>query len=323
MERTLEFDSPHFMRGLIANDESLLRELGERVGVLATTREGWVKFEGDEDAVDRACSIFSQLERAQRAGAEISGASFRFAVDSVLDGCGEGESLEDLLSVRLLGTAERRPVMPRTLAQLRYLRAIEKGTVVFGLGPAGTGKTYLAMAMGLTMLKEKLVNKVVLSRPAVEAGEALGFLPGALEEKISPYLRPLYDAIYDMLDPAEVEKLIDRGMIELAPLAYMRGRTLNRSFVILDEAQNTTEEQMLMLLTRLGEGSHCVVTGDPSQVDLKPQVPSGLREAKRVLGGVEGVDFIEFSRGDVVRHPVVQRIIQAYDRHRGRGSEGA
>lgn len=322
MERTLEFDSPHFLRGLIADDEGLLGELGERVGVGVTSREGWVRFEGDEAAVERACRVFSDLERVRRGGAEITVPSFRFAVDVVLDGGAEGEGLDDLLGLKLLGTADRRPVMPRTLRQLRYMRAIERGTVVFGLGPAGTGKTYLAMAMALTMLKEKRVNKVVLSRPAVEAGEALGFLPGALEEKISPYLRPLYDAIYDMLDPGEVEKLIDRGMIELAPLAYMRGRTLNRSFVILDEAQNTTEEQMLMLLTRLGEGSHCVVTGDPSQVDLKPRVPSGLSEARRVLGRVEGVEFVEFLKADVVRHPVVRRIIEAYDRHRGRGEGG-
>lgn len=198
---------------------------------------------------------------------------------------------------------------------------MRESEVVFGVGPAGTGKTYLAMAQGLHYLKEKTVQRLVLTRPAVEAGEALGFLPGDLKEKIFPYLRPLYDALYDMLEPEEAERLIERGSIEIAPLAYMRGRTLKNAFIILDEAQNTTTEQMLMFLTRLGEGARCVVTGDPSQIDLRRHVKSGLKEAVELLQDVEGVRFVSFAPRDVVRLPVVQRIIEAYQSGRNRKLE--
>jgi phosphate starvation-inducible PhoH-like protein len=311
--RTLEFETAHFAQSLFADDEANLRYLERQTGVRVTTRDGWLRLEGDPAAVEHACRVFGELEGVRRSGAEISEEAFRFAVDSAGRKPRPGETLADLFSARLLGSPRRPPVVPRTLGQLRYLKLIDSQPVVFGTGPAGTGKTYLAVAKALVALKEKRVNRIVLSRPAVEAGEALGFLPGALEEKISPYLRPLYDAIYDMLEPSEVEKLIERGAIEIAPLAYMRGRTLHRSFIILDEAQNTTEEQMFMLLTRLGEAARCVVTGDPSQVDLRPRVGSGLREALRLLRGVEGVGFAEFGTADVVRHRVVQRIIEAYE----------
>jgi phosphate starvation-inducible PhoH-like protein len=199
---------------------------------------------------------------------------------------------------------------------LEYIRAIESHDVVFGLGPAGTGKTYLAMAMALTLLKRRVMQRIVLTRPAVEAGEALGFLPGDLREKVAPYLRPLYDAIHDMLDPDEGQRYLEEGAIEIAPLAFMRGRTLSRSFVILDEAQNTTREQMFMALTRLGEDSKMVITGDSSQVDLKPGVRSGLAEAEHALQGVEGIAFQRFSQADIIRHAVVGRIVEAYERYR-------
>ena len=198
----------------------------------------------------------------------------------------------------------------------RDFRAMETHDVVFGLGPAGTGKTYLAMAMALTLLKKKAIQRIVLTRPAVEAGEALGFLPGDLREKVAPYLRPLYDAIHDMLDPEEAQRYLDDGTIEIAPLAFMRGRTLSRSFIILDEAQNTTREQMFMTLTRLGEDSRMVVTGDGSQVDLKPGVRSGLSEAEHALQNIEGITFMRFAREDIVRHPVVGRIVEAYEHYR-------
>jgi phosphate starvation-inducible PhoH-like protein len=218
--------------------------------------------------------------------------------------------------VKLVGSRGRKPVIPRTPAQLDYVRAIESHDVVFGLGPAGTGKTYLAMAMALTLLKRRVMQRIVLTRPAVEAGEALGFLPGDLREKVAPYLRPLYDAIHDMLDPEEGQRYLEEGTIEIAPLAFMRGRTLARSFVILDEAQNTTREQMFMALTRLGDDSKMVVTGDSSQIDLKPGVRSGLVEAEHALEGVEGIAFQRFSQVDIIRHPVVGRIVEAYERHR-------
>jgi phosphate starvation-inducible PhoH-like protein len=213
----------------------------------------------------------------------------------------------------LVAGGKKAPVLAKTRGQIAYIQAMRDCEVVFGIGPAGTGKTYLAMAQGLHLLREKVVQRLVLTRPAVEAGEALGFLPGDLKEKIFPYLRPLYDALYDMLEPEEAERLIERGAIEIAPLAYMRGRTLKNAFIILDEAQNTTTDQMLMLLTRLGEGSRCAVTGDPSQTDLRRGTRSGLHEAVQVLHGVEGIRFVHFLTKDVVRLPVVQRIIEAYE----------
>jgi phosphate starvation-inducible PhoH-like protein len=210
-------------------------------------------------------------------------------------------------------------VTPKTLGQKRYVEAIRQHDLTFGIGPAGTGKTYLAMAMAVLALKEEKVSRIILTRPAVEAGEALGFLPGDLYEKIAPYLRPLHDALHDMLPVDELERHRERGTIEIAPLAYMRGRTLNNAFIVLDEAQNCTAEQMFMFLTRLGFNSKAVVTGDITQIDLPPNRQSGLVEAKHALRHVDGVALIEFSRRDVVRHPLVQRIIHAYEEHRGRG----
>jgi phosphate starvation-inducible PhoH-like protein len=233
---------------------------------------------------------------------------------------GEKTGLAELCATKLLGSRSRKAVAPRTPHQLEYLKAMQDHPVVFGVGPAGTGKTYLAMAMALSMLKSGEVTRVVLTRPAVEAGEALGFLPGDLQEKVAPYLRPLYDALHDILEPEEGLRYLEDGTIEIAPLAYMRGRTLAHSFVILDEAQNTTREQMFMFLTRLGEGSCCVVTGDSTQVDLREGTPSGLVEAERALRAVAGIEFVRFSPEDVVRHPVVGRIIDAYEKHRnGKG----
>ena len=205
--------------------------------------------------------------------------------------------------------------MPKSVNQRRYLDAIDQHDIVFGIGPAGTGKTYLAMAQAVSYLVAKKVSRIILARPAVEAGEKLGFLPGDLQEKVNPYLRPLYDALYDMLDTERVARYLERGTIEIAPIAFMRGRTLNDSFVILDEAQNTTSEQMKMFLTRIGFGSKAVITGDVTQIDLPAGRRSGLVEAQRVLGGVEGIEFIHFTDKDVVRHRLVQMIVQAYDRH--------
>ncbi len=315
-ELKLEFETPQFLHSLFADDPGELRYMEERLGVRVVTREGWVLLSGEADAVEQGKAAFYDLEQAKRGGATIAVRDFRLAVDVAAGGGEVGVS--GLSGVRLLGSRGRKPVMPKTPRQLEYLRAIDSVDLVFGLGPAGTGKTYLAMAMALAMLKRRQVTRVVLTRPAVEAGEALGFLPGDLREKVAPYLRPLYDALHDMLDPEEGRRYLEDGTIEIAPLAFMRGRTLARSFVILDEAQNTTREQMFMALTRLGEGARCVVTGDGSQVDLKPGVPSGLVEAVQALQGVDGVAFVEFAQGDIVRHPVVARIIEAYGRHRGK-----
>ncbi len=310
----LEYETPQFLHSLFAEDPQELRYMEKRLGLRTVTREGWLLLTGSGEAVELGKRVFGELEEARRQGALISGRDFRLAVDLVVKGTEVG--VAELASLRLLGSRGRRAVAPRTPNQLSYLREMRERALVFGLGPAGTGKTYLAMAMGLALLKEGSVNRVVLTRPAVEAGEALGFLPGDLRDKVAPYLRPLYDALHDMLEPDEGHCYLEDGTIEIAPLAYMRGRTLARSFVILDEAQNTTREQMFMLLTRLGEGSRCVVTGDPSQVDLKRGVPSGLEEATRALQGVEDIGFVRFSGEDVVRHAIVSRIIAAYDRHR-------
>ncbi len=215
----------------------------------------------------------------------------------------------------------KRSVQPKSINQRRYLEAIEKNDMVFGVGPAGTGKTYLAVAMAISALMAKRVNRIVLARPAVEAGERLGFLPGTLQEKVDPYLRPLYDALYDMLEPDKVDRYLEKNVIEIAPIAFMRGRTLNDAFVILDEAQNTTSEQMKMFVTRLGFNSKAVITGDITQIDLPNANRSGLVEASDILGNVEGIHFCYFDEGDVVRHHLVQRIIRAYDDHKGRNEQ--
>ena len=225
--------------------------------------------------------------------------------------------LPDLQTARIQISAKKPAIVPKTLQQKKYVESIKTHDLIFGVGPAGTGKTFLAMAMAVAALKNEEVTRIVLTRPAVEAGEALGFLPGDLQEKIFPYLRPLYDALNDMLETEEIQRYMDKGIIEIAPLAYMRGRTLSRSFIILDEAQNTTTEQMFMFLTRLGQDSKCVVTGDPSQVDLPHSRKSGLTEAVQALHGAEGIAFTRFDEGDVIRHELVQRIIRAYKSHRG------
>jgi phosphate starvation-inducible protein PhoH and related proteins len=225
-------------------------------------------------------------------------------------------ALRALFSERIMTSPKKALVAPKTIGQKKYVDAIRAHDVTIGLGPAGTGKTYLAMAMALCALREEKVARIILTRPAVEAGEALGFLPGDLYEKINPYLRPLYDALHDMLPAEDLHKNMERGVIEIAPLAYMRGRTLNHAFIILDEAQNSTTEQMFMFLTRLGLHSKAVITGDPTQIDLPPHKHSGLLEAGLALRGTEGIAMVEFSRRDVVRHPLVQRIIAAYEDHR-------
>jgi phosphate starvation-inducible PhoH-like protein len=312
---TLHFDNARAAAALYRNDERLLREMEQLLGVQIAAREGWIRIEGDKDQTARAAGVFTQLDEARRGGAVIGKPEFRYALQSAEEGTPHG-SIAELAAERIVCSPRKAPVIPKTPGQRDYVRAIREHDVVFGVGPAGTGKTYLAMAMAVAALKKEQVSRIVLTRPAVEAGEALGFLPGALEEKILPYLRPLYDALHDMLETDEIQKFMDRGIIEIAPLAYMRGRTLNHAFVVLDEAQNTTAEQMFMFLTRLGNESKCIITGDRTQIDLPRHKRSGLLEALEVLQNVDGLAIRTLSRKDVVRHPLVQKIINAYEQHR-------
>lgn len=312
--RTLQFESARALQSLYANDLKLLKTLEDTLHVRVTTREGWVKLEGEPAQLDRAQRVFDQLEQARQKGVDIHKHEFSYALESVTEA--RPDSLSDFVDVRIATSPRKPAIVARTLGQRHYLEAISKHDVVFGVGPAGTGKTYLAVAMAVAALKKEQVSRIILTRPAVEAGEALGFLPGDLQEKITPYLRPLYDAIRDMMEPEEIERAMARQTIEVAPLAYMRGRTLSNAFVILDEAQNTTTEQMFMLLTRIGQGSKCVVTGDVTQIDLPSNKRSGLVEALQALKSVPGIGMVYFSERDVVRHELVRAIINAYQQHR-------
>jgi len=311
---TFEVDNARNLHALFANDEKFLRELEEVCAVRLTTRDAWLKIEGEQPGITRACNFFEQMEAARRAGLRIGRPEFTFALNALREG--REPRMTELLESRIVCSRHKPPVIARTQGQKQYIEAIREHDITFGLGPAGTGKTYLAVALAVEALKQEKIRRIVLTRPAVEAGEALGFLPGDLTEKILPYLRPLYDSLHDMLDAEEIQKFMDRGIIEIAPLAYMRGRTLSASFVILDEAQNTTTEQMFMFLTRLGADSKCVVTGDATQIDLPRNKRSGLPEATDALAGIEGIAFHTFADIDVVRHPLVQRIIRAYQYHR-------
>ncbi|HYS95451.1 MAG TPA: PhoH family protein [Chthoniobacterales bacterium] len=312
--RTLHFENARQLQSLYANDLKLLKSMEDSLGVKVTTREGWVKLEGEPEKIDKAQRVFNQLEEAQKKGVPIQKHEFQYALNSVSES--REDNLSDAVSMIITTSPRKPPIVARSAGQRNYVEAIDKHDIVFGIGPAGTGKTYLAVAMAVSALKKDQVSRIILTRPAVEAGEALGFLPGELEQKIAPYLRPLYDALRDMLEPEEIERSIARQTIEVAPLAYMRGRTLNNAFVILDEAQNTTTEQMFMLLTRIGPRSKCVITGDVTQIDLPANKRSGVVEALQALKNVPGISIVYFNERDVVRHELVRSIITAYQQHR-------
>lgn len=312
---TLQFESGRILQALYGNDLGLLKTLEQALDVRLTTREGWLRVEGELERIAQVRKLFKQLEKARQNGIPIRRQEFQYAMRALQEPQGMG--IDELSQTRVNVSSRRAPVNPKTANQRAYIDSITKHDIVFGVGPAGTGKTYLAMAMAVSALKKDQVNRIVLTRPAVEAGEALGFLPGDLREKIMPYLRPLYDALQDMLEPEELQRCMEKNIIEIAPLAYMRGRTLARSFVVLDESQNTTTEQMFMFLTRLGLDSKCVITGDQTQIDLPSNRRSGLVEALQALRQVPGVGFCHFDDTDVVRHELVASIIRAYRRHRG------
>lgn len=291
-------------------DENIKR-IEQTYGVKITNRGTELKISGEDEAADRAGRAIEGLLLLAAKGETIDEQKVRYLIDLVSSGNEDkiGEMAKDVVCI----TAKGRPVKAKTLGQQRYMKAVLKNTITIGVGPAGTGKTYLAVAAAVAAFREKAVNRIILTRPAVEAGERLGFLPGDLQNKVDPYLRPLYDALYDMLGAETYQKYLERGNIEVAPLAYMRGRTLDDSFIILDEAQNTTREQMKMFLTRLGFGSKIVITGDITQIDLPSDKVSGLKDAVRILDNVPDIAICRLTASDVVRHALVQRIIAAYE----------
>lgn len=301
------------IQSLFGTRDENMRLLETGLGVRTFVRNDALEIEGDEWQVRRAETILNEYAQLIAEGAPLSNGDLNGYLRVLM--ADPEVTLRGLVLSGRQRSFGKKVLAPKSINQQRYLEAIERNDLVFGVGPAGTGKTYLAVAMAVNALLSKRVSRLILTRPAVEAGERLGFLPGTLQEKIDPYLRPLYDAIYDMIDPEKVEKLMERATIEVAPLAFMRGRTLNDSFIILDEAQNCTPEQMKMVLTRQGFNSKTVVTGDLTQVDLPNPRRSGLLEATEILRGIEGISFLYFDERDVVRHSLVQRIIRAYDRH--------
>ncbi len=309
---TLHFDNARQAQSLYASEPKNLRLVEDLLNLKVTARDGWINVEGSAEDIARAKSLFTELHQAVAHGTVIHRQEFSRAVSTISRG--EALKMQELHEGRVDVSTRKRPIIPKTQGQNRYLEAIRKNDIVIGIGPAGTGKTYLAMAMAVHALRSDRVGRIILCRPAVEAGEALGFLPGTLEEKVSPYLRPLYDALYDMMDPDEIQRNMERGVIEIAPLAYMRGRTLNNAYVILDEAQNTTSEQMLMFLTRMGFDSKVVITGDITQVDLPGHKMSGLIEIQGILKEIPGLEIVYFDEHDVVRHELVQKIISAYSK---------
>ena len=317
------FPDNDILRSLFGEHDRNVKLIEKLEAANLGVRGNVVSITGSQLSVNLIRNLFSQLYEIVKKGYPIYPVDIEYAHRILSEDC--TVDLERIFLDTVFISSKKRIITPKSIAQKLYIDAIRNSDMVFGIGPAGTGKTYLAMAMAVSALLEKKVNRISLARPAVEAGEKLGFLPGDLSEKVNPYLRPLYDALYDMIDFDRASALVTKGVIEVAPLAFMRGRTLNDSFVILDEAQNTTSEQMKMFLTRLGYGSKAVITGDVTQIDLPMDKISGLVEAEELLCGTGGIRFIHFSELDVVRHPLVQDVIRAYDHHerRKRGSGGS
>ena len=296
-----------------------LRIIGESLGIKVVARGNEIIMDGPQDRVKTGQEVITNLTALIEEGYSVKPDDVDYIIrQSVKDG---EFQLKEVFQEAVSLPSKRKLIIPKSHTQSEYVKAIRKNDIVIGIGPAGTGKTYLAMAMAVSALLRKEVNRIILARPAVEAGEKLGFLPGDMYEKVNPYLRPLYDALYDMMETEKVNRLVERGDIEIAPLAFMRGRTLNDSFIILDEAQNSTSEQMKMFLTRLGFNSRVVVTGDITQVDLPVEKVSGLIEIQNILSGIEGIEFVYFSEKDVVRHKLVQDIVKAYDRFGSRSGK--
>ena len=307
----LEISDPDILPELFGQRDENIGVIQDETGVHIAMRGGSISITGDQDKAEIALTVLKRLMMLLAKREKIDKTRIRYAIELAAEG--RDELIDQIMSDIVAITYRGKQIRAKTMGQSRYVNAMKNNTVVFGVGPAGTGKTYLAMAMAVMAFKNKEVSRIILTRPAVEAGEKLGFLPGDLQHKVDPYLRPLYDAIYEMMGPEAYARLAERGAIEVAPLAYMRGRTLSDAYIILDEAQNTTNEQMKMFLTRLGEGSKAVITGDLTQIDLPPGKISGLKRAVTVLEGIKDISICHFSHKDVVRHELVQSIIKAYE----------
>ncbi|NLH97773.1 MAG: phosphate starvation-inducible protein PhoH [Clostridiaceae bacterium] len=312
-EKTLELQKVEHVISLFGNFDENVRIIEESLNVRIISGERGIRITGDPGDVEKAYAVLEKLASIIEQGEELTKQKVRYLADLAAEG--SIERITDYSDDHICVTARGRHIRSKTHGQRKYVRAIRDNTVVFGIGPAGTGKTFLAVAMAVNAFKDKQVSRIVLTRPAVEAGEKLGFLPGDMQNKVDPYLRPLYDALHEIMGAESYHKYLEKGMIEVAPLAYMRGRTLDDSFIILDEAQNTTPEQMKMFLTRIGFGSKAVVTGDITQIDLPRDKKSGLKEVIKILEDVEGIGFVWLTEKDVVRHELVQRIIKAYDEY--------
>jgi len=309
--KSLTFPDPNAFKTLLGDGDKNLRLIEKLEGIRITARGDKITLTGEAHSVDLVENLLGQIYRLIQKGFPVYSTDIGFAHRILSEN--RSVRLEEIFLDKVYISSKKKVITPKSIAQKQYIDAIRKHDMVFGIGPAGTGKTYLAMAMAVSYLMDRRVNRIVLTRPAVEAGERLGFLPGDLVEKVNPYLRPVYDALYDMMEFDKAQALMEKGIIEVAPLAFMRGRTLNDAFIILDEAQNTTSEQMKMFVTRLGWGAKAVVTGDVTQIDLPSGKTSGLVEVEQILGSTEGIQFVYFSEIDVVRHPLVSAIIKAYN----------
>jgi phosphate starvation-inducible protein PhoH and related proteins len=308
---------PHHLFGIY---DAHLKKIEQAFEIQISARGHEIHFQGPQESAQKARSVLTSLSAIVSEGVQIRPDDVEYAIRAVRES--PGGTAAGLFTDRIPIASKKRFIVPKTAIQREYVDAIKKFDVVIGIGPAGTGKTYLSMAMAVSALTRREVSRIILARPAVEAGEKLGFLPGDMQAKVNPYLRPLYDALYDMMEVEQANRMVERGEIEIAPLAYMRGRTLNDSFIILDEAQNATSEQMKMFSTRLGFNSKTVITGDITQVDLPMERKSGLIEIQEILGGISGIRFVYFSEKDVVRHHLVQEIIKAYERYEGKIAKG-
>lgn len=317
-KRIVEIEDYNIIKEMFGSFDENINIIKEELNIDIVVRENQIEIFGDNKWISIGEKLIENLIEIIKKNKKIDKQDIRQAIQLLLEG--HGEYAKELLNKVVCVTASGKSIKPKTLGQKRYLDSIKKNDIVFGIGPAGTGKTYLAMAMAVQAMKNNEVNRIIITRPAVEAGESLGFLPGDLQEKVDPYLRPIYDSLFDILGPETSAKYIEKGLIEIAPLAYMRGRTLDDAYVILDEAQNTTNEQMKMFLTRLGFGSKAIITGDITQIDLVKGKKSGLKEITKILNRVRGIDFIFLTKSDIVRHPLIQKIIEAYEEYESKYS---